>query len=71
MHITTCALLGLMLLTAGLTWWLTIILVLAVGVGKELHDKLRTDIEDYFDVCDVIVDILGLILALVWYYIFN
>lgn len=46
-------------------------LVLAVGVSKEVHDKLRTDIEDYFDVCDVIVDILGLILALIWYYLFN
>jgi hypothetical protein len=60
LHVESCALIALLLLTC-LPWWAACAITLAVGIGKELYDK------EHGGVCtwsDIVFDIVGIMLGM-------
>lgn len=60
-HLLVCMMLT-MVLVPLMNLWLSILIVLCVGIGKELYDKFAKNTE--FSTKDLICDVIGIVLGL-------
>lgn len=60
-HLLVCMMLT-MVLVPLMNLWLAILIVLCVGIGKELYDKFTKKTE--FSTKDLICDVIGIVLGL-------
>ena len=63
LHFAVCAVLGSLMKVVGIEWYFTLLVVMSVGVGKEIYDKVSKKGTPEWK--DVLADFVGALVGVI------
>lgn len=62
LHLTVSATIAHLLIVVGCAWWLAAMITVAIGIGKEIYDKISC--KGTTEWRDLVADVIGVIIGI-------